>query len=106
MTDNITNQTAHPPATTTSLFRINHRLCTLFAFARSQDSAAEMLVTQWAALLGDAPGDFSVDQMVRFKTAGRFMLCTQAMQREGREGLATYSGDTGWTMLPGVELDA
>lgn len=106
MTDDTTKHTAHQPAQTTSLFRINHRLGTLFAFARSQDGAAEMFVAQWAALLGDAPGDFSIDQMVRFKKAGRFMQSTQAMQVEGREGLATFSDATGWTLLPCVELHA
>lgn len=70
MTDDTINYTAHPPAITTSLFRINHRLGTLFAFPRSQDSAAEMFVAQWAALLGHAPGDFSIDQMVRYKKCG------------------------------------
>lgn len=35
MTEDTTNHTGHPPTTTTSLFRINHRLGTLFAFARS-----------------------------------------------------------------------
>jgi len=106
MTDNTTDHTAHPPANTTRLFRINHRLGTLFAFARSQDSAAEMFVTQWVALLGDAPGDFSIDQMVRFKRAGRFMESTRAMQGEGREGLASFNEDTGWTMLPLVQIQA
>lgn len=106
MTEDTTNQAAYPPATTTSLFRISHRLGTLFAFASSHDGAAEMFVAQWAALLGDAPGDFSIDQMVRFKKAGRFMQSTQAMQREGHEGLATFSDDTGWTMFPRVDLHA
>ncbi|WP_373486550.1 hypothetical protein [Blastomonas sp.] len=94
------------PANTTSLFRINHRLGTLFAFARSHDSAAEMFVAQWASLLGDAPGDFSIDQMVRFKRAGRFMQSTQAMQSDGRDRLAVFIDDTGWTMLPLVQLQA
>jgi hypothetical protein len=102
MTDDTTNHTAQP----TSLFRINHRLGTLFAFASSQDGAAEMFVAQWTALLGDAPGDFSIDQMVRFKRAGRFMQSTQAMQSEGRKGLAAFSEDTGWTMLPPIQLQA
>lgn len=106
MTNDTIKHTAHPPATTTSLFRINHRLGTLFAFARSQDGAAEMFVTQWASLLGEAPGDFSIDQMVRFKQAGRFMESTQAMQGEGREGLASFCDETGWTMLPRGELQA
>ncbi|WP_033924979.1 hypothetical protein [Sphingomonas sp. 35-24ZXX] len=106
MNDDTTKHTAHLPATTTNLFRINHRLGTLFAFARSQDGAAAMFVAQWASLLGNAPGDFSIDRMVRFKRAGRFMQSTQAMQGEGREGLATFSDDTGWTMLPRVELHA
>lgn len=106
MTDHANNQTAHPPATATSLFRINHRLGTLFAFASSQDGAAEMFVAQWASLLGDAPGDFSIDQMVRFKRAGRFMQCTQAMQIEGSEGLAAFSEDTGWTLLPRADVHA
>jgi hypothetical protein len=106
MTDDTIKHTAHPPATTTSLFRINHRLGTLFAFARSQDSAAEMFIEHWAASLGAAPGDFSIDQMVRFKRAGRFMQCTQAMQIEGCEGLAAFSEDTGWTMLPPIQLQA
>lgn len=65
-----------------------------------------MFVTQWAALLDDAPGDFSIDQMIRFRKAGLFMQSTQAMQGEGREGLATFSDDTEWTMLPRVELHA
>jgi hypothetical protein len=106
MTDDTTNHTAHPPATTTSLFRINHRLGTLFAFASSQDGAAEMFVAQWASLLGDAPGDFSIDQMVRFKREGGFKQSTQAMQNEGRKGLASFSEDTGWTMLPPIQLQA
>lgn len=105
MTDNTTEHSAHPPANKTRLFRINHRLGTLFAFACSQDKAAEMFVAQWAALLGDAPGDFSIDQMVRFKRAGRFMESTQAIQGEGREGLATFSDDSGWTMLPVLHSD-
>lgn len=104
MNSDTTRHEAHPPEQTTRLFRINHRLGTLFAFARSQDSAAEMFVAQWASLLGDAPGNFSIDQMVRFKRARRFMLATQAMQSEGREGLASFCDDTGWTMLPLIPL--
>lgn len=99
MPDYQIKRTTPSAARKTRLFRINHRLGTLFAFAQTNDKAAVMFATQWAEITGDAPGEFSIDRMTKFKRDGHFAQNTQAMLASGIEGLASFSDEAGWTIL-------
>lgn len=81
------------------LFRVHHMLGYLFVFATSTDRAAELFVSEWEHRFGDAPGAFSVEELVRFKYDDEFASRTKALLVMQPEGIAFYSTTMGWLVF-------
>jgi len=90
----------------TKLYRVHHIMGNLCIFATSNHKAGELFVTEWQHRFGDAPGSFSIEELVSFKIEGEFSRHTRNVMRSGAEGIGFYSEGAGWTVYQiGEERD-